>query len=215
MTTKSIITEQISRILNGGTIASNSRFTFPEISQALNGVIAGLLKAQTLSTVFNFDGESIPDGAILATYENLPIYSRDAKRCRIKLPAAPITLPERNGVFSVYPSGYPELEYIPIPSGQIGFIIKDRLISTLSKKTYSWDSGYIYINSDVVGAGVDTIDVKMCVFDISAYGNNDILPLSPDLETQAIAAVIQLFSGEPLQQREDSKELLPEKHERK
>ena len=118
MTTKSQLIERVRRILSGGYPSNRDRVKDAEIEKYLESAINRLLKMEMFNMTYTVDGMSIPDGVMLATYENIPVTLGLNDTCTAVLPTTPMYLPERMGVFSVYPSSYPEAEFIPIPSGQ-------------------------------------------------------------------------------------------------
>lgn len=211
-TTKKILSEQILRILTGGFPSARSRFKESEIALAIGQVASQLLKTETLGVNFTFDGGSIPDGALLATYENVPLKRGYGKSCYADLPAMPMMLPKRMGVFSVFPSGYPEKELMPIPSGVYNTWINEKILNPLNTMIYSWDSRRVTIYDDLVGAGVQSVDIKLAVVDVATLSDNDILPLSADLENKVIELIVARFQGEPDTTRSETNNPSPSKN---
>ena len=118
MTTKSQLIERVRRILSGGYPSNRDRVKDAEIEKQLESAINRLLKVEMFNMTYNTDGMTIPDGVMIGTYENIPVTQGLNDTCFATLPVTPMYLPEKMGVFSVYPSSYPEAEFIPIPSGQ-------------------------------------------------------------------------------------------------
>jgi len=213
-TTKAIMAEQIYRILQGGVPSEvRARVGLPEIKAAIGNACGGLLKASHLDTVLNIDGESIPDGSMIAVYENRPVEripGKGSPQARVQLPANPIQMPEKMGVFAVYPSGRRDEEWMPLPAGVYSFIMKDRLINPINCKCYTWGSNrFITIHDDLIGAGIDTVDIELCVADLSTLGDNDPLPVPGDMEPQLIQTVLQIFGFEVPTNKKQSDEVSP------
>jgi hypothetical protein len=55
-----------------------------------------------------------------------------------------------------------------------------------------------------------TVDMKIAIADLSQFGPNDPLPLSPELEEQAIQAVVSIYIAEPRTIRDESFQASPE-----
>jgi hypothetical protein len=213
MTTKSQLIERVRRILSGGYPSNRDRVKDAEIEKYLESAINRLLKMEMFNMTYTVDGMTIPDGVMLGTYENIPVVGGLNDTCTATLPVTPMYLPERMGVFSVYPSSYPEAEFIPIPSGQYYILQQVKEInSLLGRVPYIWDGRKLTIYRNLIGDGVFTIDIKLAVADLSTIGPNDPLPLSPELEEQAIQACVQIFLTEPRTIRDESLEASPENY---
>lgn len=213
MTTKSQLIERVRRILSGGYPSNRDRVKDAEIEKQLESAINRLLKVEMFNMTYNTDGLSIPDGVMLGTYENIPIVQGLNDTCYAMLPVTPMYLPEKMGVFSVYPTSYPEAEFIPIPSGQYYILQQIKEVnSLLGRVPYVWDGRKITIYRNLIGDGIFSIDLKLAVADLSTLGPNDPLPLSPELEEQAIQACAQIFLAEPRTIRDESLEASPENY---
>jgi hypothetical protein len=213
MTTKSQLIERVRRILSGGYPSNRDRVKDAEIEKYLESAINRLLKMEMFNMTYTVDGMTIPDGVMLGTYENIPVTSGLNDTCYFTLPVTPMYLPERMGVFSVYPTSYPEAEFIPIPSGQYYILQQVKEInSLLGRVPYIWDGRKVTIYRNIIGDGIYSVDVKLAVADLSTIGPNDPLPLSPELEEQAIQACVQIFLTEPRTVRDESLEASPENY---
>lgn len=213
MTTKSQLIERVRRILSGGYPSNRDRVKDAEIEKQLESAINRLLKAEMFNMTYNVDGMSIPDGVMIGTYENIPVVGGLNDTCTAELPVTPMYLPEKMGVFSVYPTSYPEAEFIPIPSGQYYILQQIKEInSLLGRVPYIWDGRKLTIYRNLIGDGIFSVDIKLAVADLSTLGPNDPLPLSPELEEQAIQACAQIFLVEPRTIRDESLEASPENY---
>ena len=193
--TTAILTERIRRTLSAGYPSDLDRIKSEEIKFHVSSVANKLLKVEMYNTIYSIDGESIPDGAMIATYERVPLRKGGKLTSVADLPATPMMVPERQGVFSVYPHGEPENEFIPLPPGTFNIYMRDRLVSPLNRTMYTWDSGRVTIFQDLVGSGIEHVDMKLVIMDITKYGDNDPLPITPDIEAQIIAEVVALYSS--------------------
>jgi hypothetical protein len=211
MTTKSQMIERIRRVLSGGYPSNRDRVKDAEIEKQLESVINTLLKVEMFNMTFNVDGATIPDGVMIATYENIEVVGGIDDTCFVTLPVTPMYLPEKMGVFSVYPTSYPQHEFIPIPAGQY-YILQQitEVNSLLGRVPYVWDGKKITIYRNLIGDGIFTVDMKLAIADLSQYGPNDPLPVSPELEAQAIDAVVKLYVAEIRTIRDESFQASPE-----
>jgi hypothetical protein len=157
------------------------------------------------------DGQSVPDGAVIATYEGIPLDRRDNGRSSAKVPATPMSIPGGIGLFAVYPSGYPEKQYIPIPAGLLYTVTGNKVMNPLARKTYCYGNGRVTINNDEIGNGVTHVDMELCVMDISRLEEDEIVQIPGDIETQAVMAVVQLLSVDTPIDRADNKAASPNK----
>ena len=202
---KRSLTERIKRILDGGYPSTATRVKDPEIEHAIGSAMGRALRMEVFNTTYQLDGGSIPDGSMLATYEGITVVRGSGMTAKARLPVTPSYLPERMGVFSVYPSGYPEKEYMPVPPGIINIWKGNKILNPINETIYSWDSGWVTIYEDLVGAGIGTVDMKLAVVDISHLDDYDPLPIPPDMEGSVIAEVLQLLGAEPRTERDNDK----------
>lgn len=196
--------ERIRRIASGGNPSDRDRVRDADIRAALPGAISAALKMEILSTNYQIDGGSIPDGIVIATFEKQPVSFAGGNRSRVKLPVAPMLLPERIGVFSVYPSGYPEREFIPIPAGLVNMWLSDHAVSTIRQGIYSWEQKTITVYEDLIAAGVEEVDIKICCVSPDVLEDNDPLPLPAELEEAVITSVLQILNVMPRTERNES-----------
>lgn len=215
MVTKSQQIELVRRVLSGGNPSSRDRVRDAEIEKTLEGAINSLLKTEAFNVTYNFDGASIPDGTLLATYEQqVPTTTTQyGAKAYLNLPATPVMLPERLGVFYVARAGAePGTEYIPITMGQYALLkAANEFSSLLSRNPYVWEGRRIYLYDSGPIQPSDRFDIKLCIADLSTYGPNDPLPLSPELAVQARQMVVDVYMTEPRTIRDEGLELSPRK----
>lgn len=175
------------------------------IEQAMNKI----LKAQTF--------ERFRDGYIDIPRCNLIKYTSQSvtadasnNRAYVDLPAIPISLPMDMGVWQINPTTAPHSAYIPIAAQDwavMGVGYTDGTQSDGINSSYlEQQTGYyvegkrIYFTKDI--SAVSTVDIQLLVSDISQSGDNDILPLSPEYESDVIQEVLRLIGMGQISQAE-------------
>lgn len=206
MTTLKSLTERILLILNDGSLSIDKDIDDVEIQHDIAGACAKQLSLISLSVNYNFDGASIPDGAMVATYTRLPVVKGDSGYCRVMLPAIPMNMPERVGMFALYPSGKPQNAFMYVPPGIINQWRNNRLLNPINKIMYTAESKWADIYTDLIGAGITEVDAKICTVDINLLGDYDPLPISPDMEAAVIAEVLAIHQPEAKKERQADKE---------
>jgi hypothetical protein len=190
------LSEEILKILSGGDIQAAANISKNEIKVSIGQVLNQLLKVDYLSTNMK-TGEMIPNGSVLATYENISCEKWDNKS-RCSLPIKPLKLPRDMGVWSVYPSGKPDEEFIPLQMGQSSLIKSQPMINDLLGQVGREVQGdKVVFTKNVVPPGrTFTVDMKLVVMDVSQYGDWDILPVLPEMEWQIKQEVFKLYGME-------------------
>lgn len=197
--TKHYLTEQILRLLKGGDPSVGSRIHPSEIKAAIGQVINTLLKTEYFSQTLP-SGETIPEGAVLATYDNVPVvtYKNVSKST---LPAMPVKLFRNMGVFHVGETDDVHCGYIPIQPGQFAFIKEQALISAILDQTgYEVSGRDIIYTEDLTAASpaITEVMMKLVIMDIGEYSDYEMLPISADMQLTVIQEVFKMFSVEPL-----------------
>ena len=75
---------------------------------------------------------NIPDGSVIGTYENNKCVKGSNGATNIPLPVTPLMLPEKMGVFAVYPSGRPDKRFYFVPMDMIYTHLLDRKSTRLN-----------------------------------------------------------------------------------
>lgn len=192
-----MMTERIMAILNGGTVPISPRVTDAEVKHAVIAACSKALRVTSLDVNYNFDGGSMPSGAMIATYDYLPVEQRGANSARIMLPAQPMEMPERAGVYAVYPADREEDAFMYIPPGTIGHWKQIRLVSDINEILFTAEAKWITVYYDLIGAGIDRIGMKLCVVDINLLGEWEPLPISADQETAVMGEVLTIYGRQP------------------
>jgi hypothetical protein len=97
------------------------------------------------------------------------------------------------GVFDINDgNGY---SFIPVQRGQIAMLGAEFMLNTLlGQVVYEVAGRTIKFSHDIKLMGKDTIDMDLMVFDMSLYGETDILPLPKDMEQQLIDDIYKSFA---------------------
>ena len=196
MVTKYRLAEEIHRLIDAGNRQAASKIHINELMLSVAQVANSLLKAEYFQANVPFQ-EMIPNGAMIATYDNL-LVSKWGTTSKITLPAKPIRLPRNIGVFSVYQMISPFDHFIPVEMGQFTMIRGLRMISDCLDNV-----GYEVYGNDIVFTRDITNDptpvycsVRLVILDISQYGDYDPLPLPADMEWEIKKQVLALYISE-------------------
>lgn len=197
-TTKYRLAEQIVRILNGGDVPIATKVHILEAKIAVEQCINRLLKMEYLSVNLKM-GEMIPNGASVATYDNILVRQYKTTSAST-LPAMPLKLPRGIGIFEIFSSEDPDCLYIPLEMGQKSLLNDQPLINNLLGQVgYSAYGDTIVYTQDLTTPNEDTyVTIRLVVMDISAYDDWSLLPIPADMEAQVIYDVVQLFRQEPV-----------------
>lgn len=200
------ITELIRRELSGGFPSDMDRVKDAEIRMHIVSLGNAAMKAEVFNTTYNFDGDSIPDGYVYASYDITIPSNAPISKTPVTLPVIPMSLPNRMGVFEVTPTPLIDgvTEFIPLPSGVVNQILKDKVMNPLASICYSWDNGNkITVFCDLHALGVTSVTVKMCVMDLnnSAYTEDTPLPLTPEMVSDIVVKIVNIYKQESNTQR--------------
>lgn len=189
------ISEECLRILSGGNPDVATNVSIHELKISVGQVANLLLKTEYFNTNIPM-GEVIPNGAMLATYDNILVTSISG-RAVATLPIKPMKLPRNLGLNSVYDE---ECEYIPLELGQANLLNSQGLLSELLTDSFENFGDKLLFRSDIT-LGNDTpkyVSARMIILDISQYSDWDILPVNPELEWQIKQEVLKLYGMEPV-----------------
>lgn len=197
------LAESCLSLIEGGDPKVASSLSFGEIKIACGQVINSLLKTDYF-TVNGSLGEVIPNGSVLAMYENIEVVSSNGKS-QATLPIKPIKLPRNMGVWGIYPKyttdgNYEyDKEFIPLQIGQ-GALIKSQPLfnDLLGQVGYECFGDKIYFTKDIKQIFPDVVlAMRLVIMDISQYGDFDNLPLPPEYEWEVISQVYKMYSTQP------------------
>lgn len=190
------ISEEIQRLLSGGSIQAAADISINEIKISVCQVVNSLLKTEHFS-INEKMGEKIPNGSVIATYEGVAVASTTTGRSEALLPVKPLKLPRNMGVWSVYLSEYPENEFIPLQMGQANLIKSQPLINDLLGQVgYETKGLKVVFTKDIAQLFPDkTLTMELAIMDVSEYDDYDVLPILPEHEWQVKQEVVKLYSG--------------------
>jgi hypothetical protein len=218
MSTKWGISEMVRLRLTGGS-GKQAAFTDPrELITSIEQVCNSLLKMDYFKTTLQI-GETVPEGLALATYDNIPVTPYKGVS-RAVLPAMPQRLPRNMGIWAVFPFNLAAgatmfgTQFIPIPMGMTVLLQSQPMISDLLGQIgYEPQGGAIVFDKDITIApnSITAVSMQLVVLDMTQYGDYDILPLSADMEADAVEQVYQRYAPEKPPVRIDDPIAVPTK----
>jgi hypothetical protein len=203
--TKAIIAEQIQRIY--------ARFLDKEnLSDVIDTREINLLMNQSINKVLKLQvADSFKAGLVDVPKCNLLEYTcavtADAgnNRSYITLPAIPLTLPMDMGIWSIAAATGAMTPYIHIPAQDV-LVFQGANLSYLEGKIgYYLQGKRVYFTKNITltaNGTVTSVVVNLLVMDFSQIGDNDVLPISPEVESAIIDDVLQTISNGRVSQAE-------------
>lgn len=204
-TTKNILSEQIQRIYSRFIDKNNISdvFDIREIKLLVNQSINKVLKLQV--------AESFKAGLVDVPKCNLIEYTcavtSDSanNRAYITLPVIPITLPLDMGIWSVAASTAAMSPYIPIPSQDI-LVFQGTNLSALEQQTGYYVQGKkVYFTKDItlsLNGSITSVIVNILAADFSTTTDNELLPISPEVESTIMEDVLNTLGAGKIAQSE-------------
>lgn len=191
------LAEEIKKILDNGAIQLASNVSWGEVKIAIGQVINSMLKVEYLSINQKLN-EKIPNTTVIGTYENIAVVSSGTSKSMAMLPVKPLMLPRNMGCFSVYRTGHPDEEFIPMQMGQQAMSKSQPLLNDLfGQVSYENKGMELRFNKDLTLLYPnETITCELAIMDISQYGDYDILPVPPEYEFEIKKQVLSLFAPE-------------------
>jgi hypothetical protein len=205
MTTKNILSEQIQRIY--------ARFIDKEnLSDVIDTREINLLMNQSINKVLKLQvADSFKAGLVDVPKCNLLEYTcavtadTGNNRSYITLPAIPLTLPMDMGIWSIAAATGAMTPYIPIPAQDV-LVFQGANLSYLEGKIgYYLQGKRVYFTKNITltaNGTVTSVVVNLLVMDFSQIGDNDVLPISPEVESAIIDDVLQTISNGRVSQAE-------------
>ena len=203
--TKKILAEQIQRLY--------ARFIDKENpSDIIDTREIILLVGQSLNKVLKLQvAESFKAGMVDVPKCNLIEYTAAVtadsgnNRAYITLPVIPLTLPMDMGIWSIAAATGAMNPYIPIPAQDV-LVFQGANLSYLEGKIGYYVQGkrvYFTKNITLTANGtVTSVVVNLLTMDLSQFGDNDLLPISPEVESTIIADVLETISNGRVSQAE-------------
>lgn len=200
--TKGRLREEIKKILDSGEIQTASSVSDGEINYSIGQVINKLLKTDYFQVNMAM-GESIPNGAVVATYEDNVVTKSTNGKSQTTLPAKPMKLPRGMGVFSIFFPEKPDQEFIPLQMGQGSLIKSQPMINDLLGQVgFEIFGEKVSFTKDITdGQNEVVVTIRLVVMDITLYDDYDLLPVPPELEWDIKLEVLKLYGAEGLADR--------------
>lgn len=194
------LAEQIYGLIEGGDPAAASSISINELILSVGQVVNSKLKAEYFDRNVPM-GETIPNGAVLGLYEGISVTKEDNGHSRCTLPVKPLNLPRNMGVWSVYPSGKPSEEFIPLQMGQINLLKSQPMINELLGQVgYEVLGERLRFTQDLTNGGAQsvTVDMRLAILDMDNYDDYTMLPIPPEWEWDIVKEVYGMYSTQPI-----------------
>jgi hypothetical protein len=203
--TKTILAEQIQRLYARFLDKDN-----PSDVIDLREVI--LLVGQSINKVLKLQvAESFKAGMIDVPKCNLieytcPVTAETGNaRAYITLPVIPLNLPMDMGIWSIAAATGAMTPYIPIPAQDVLVFQGANLVYLEGKTGYYLQGKKVYFTKNITttpNGTVTSVIVNLLTMDLSQFGDNDVLPISPEVESAIIADVLETISSGRVSQAE-------------
>jgi hypothetical protein len=193
--TRYLLAEQVLFRIAAGYPDVSENVQLIDIITAIPQVVNAMLKAQQFSINMP-QGETIPDNAMIGTYENITVNSINigTQKSKAILPAIPISLPKNMGVYQIYNANYPDSPYIPLQRGMLSLLKTDSLLTDiLGQVAYEVQGKNILFNKDLPVYGITSVTMELVLLDISLYNDTDMLPLTADMEALVVEQLVSMF----------------------
>ena len=146
-------------------------------------------------------GESVPNGTVLGLYQGISVTKDGTGYSKCTLPIKPLNLPRNMGVWSVYPAGQQDKEFIPLQMGQINLLRSQPMINDLLGQVgYEVLGETLRFTQDLTNGGTQTatVDMRLAVLDMDQYDDYTMLPIPPEWEWDIIKEVYGLYTTQPI-----------------
>lgn len=198
MATIVTLAEQVLRRLNGGNSTAAQIQHLVEIKESVKQHINQLLKVEYYNEVLP-TGETIPDGCVLATYDEVEVVAwREVSKS--VLPAIPVRLPRNMGVFHIGKTGEAFDGFIPMKMGVFSQVKQQRLISdVLGQIGYEVQGKEVVYSKNLLAIDpmIEEVTMRLIVSDINIVGDYDLLPINADMEKIVVDGVYAIYAPEP------------------
>ena len=205
MATKSTLSEQVQRIYarfldkNNSSDVIDIREVMLLVSQAINKI----LKLEVAES-FKAGLVDIPKCSLIQ-YTASVTADAPNNRSSITLPVIPLTLPLDMGIWSISASNAAMTPYIPIPSQDV-LVFQGANLSYLEGQIGYYVQGKkVFFTKDLTLAGngsISSVIINILASDFSQFADNDMLPISPEVESAVITEVLNIISGGRVSQAE-------------
>jgi hypothetical protein len=205
MATKSTISEQVQRIYARFLDKNNPSdvIDIREVMLLVNQSINKILKLEVAES-FKAGLVDVPKCSLIQ-YTASVTSDATNNRSSITLPVIPLTLPLDMGIWSISASNAAMTPYIPIPAQDV-LVFQGANLSYLEGQVGYYVQGKkVFFTKDITLAGngsIISVIINILASDFSQFGDNDMLPISPEVESAVITEVLNIISGGRVSQAE-------------
>ena len=205
MATKSTISEQVQRIYARFLDKNNPSdvIDIREVMLLVNQSINKILKLEVAES-FKAGLVDVPKCSLIQ-YTASVTSDATNNRSSITLPVIPLTLPLDMGIWSISASNAAMTPYIPIPAQDV-LVFQGANLSYLEGQVGYYVQGKkVFFTKDITLAGngsIISVIINILASDFSQFGDNDMLPISPEVESAVITEVLNIISGGRISQAE-------------
>lgn len=205
MATKAILSEQVQRIYARFLDKDNPSdvIDIREVMLLVNQAINKILKLEVAES-FKAGLVDIPKCSLIQ-YTASVTADAPNNRSSITLPVIPLTLPLDMGIWSISASGAAMTPYIPIPAQDVLVFQGANLKYLEGQIGYYVQGKKVFFTKDLTLAGngsISSVIINILASDFSQFGDNDMLPISPEVESAVITEVLNIISGGRVSQAE-------------
>jgi hypothetical protein len=214
MTTKNRIAEQVSRIYARFVDKENVSdiLDLREVRLLVEQSMNKVLKIQT-SEYFKAGSYEIPRSALITKACAVVSESPGLNRAYITLPAIPLNLPLDMGIWAITAPSQPLAPYIPLPAQDV-IVFQGTNVSYLENQIgYYLQGKRVYFTKDITltaNGTVTSVNVQLLVMDFREFADDEMLPISPEVEMDVINDVMVTLSNGKVAQAELQSEKLQE-----
>jgi len=194
------LAEQIYGLLEGGDPGAASSVSINELIISVGQVVNSRQKSEYFDRNVPM-GESVPNGTVLGLYQGISVTKDGTGYSKCTLPIKPLNLPRNMGVWSVYPAGQQDKEFIPLQMGQINLLRSQPMINDLLGQVgYEVLGETLRFTQDLTNGGTETatVDMRLAVLDMGQYDDYTMLPIPPEWEWDIIKEVYGLYTSQPI-----------------
>jgi len=194
------LAEQIYGLLEGGDPGAASSVSINELIISVGQVVNSRQKSEYFDRNVPM-GESVPNGTVLGLYQGISVTKDGTGYSKCTLPIKPLNLPRNMGVWSVYPAGQQDKEFIPLQMGQINLLRSQPMINDLLGQVgYEVLGETLRFTQDLTNGGTQTatVDMRLAVLDMDQYDDYTMLPIPPEWEWDIIKEVYGLYTSQPI-----------------
>lgn len=192
--TKKLISDGVLYKLAGGVPHPSFPVHEEDVWASLDNKVNSLFKLKHFDTTLP-SGETMPEAAMIATYENRTVTSFGSGKSKVTLPIVPISLPKNMGIYLIYDPNHPDSPFIPLQRGQLMLLRADELLNDINGQIgYEPKNSYILFTKDLTMFGVTSVTMELCVLEMSQYTSTQDLPIPADYIDPIKEELVQEFA---------------------